>query len=160
MSTFRNAVTTLLLVMGVAGGWTVWAAEPAKTPAPAAEAPKTPAPGAQTAGTQAQRKELFAIAAEGKDATAAIPYLAARATHYHVYAENGTVVEVLPNTFLGLETGIGPAAAQMLAEHGVTVLVAGMVGPKMKDVLVANKMRFVSRKGKVQDVVNELKKSQ
>jgi len=32
------------------------------------------------------------------------------------------------------------------------------VGPKMKDVLVANKMRFVSRKGDVQGVVNELKK--
>lgn len=150
MSTFRNTVATLLLVMGVTGGFTVWAAETAKTPAP----------GAPATATQAPRKELFAIAAEGKDATAPIPYLAARATHYHVYAENGTLVEVLPNTFLGLETGIGPAAAQMLAEHGATVLVAGMVGPKMKDVLVANKMRFVSRKGKVQDVVNELKKSQ
>lgn len=150
MSTFRNVVATLLLVMGVTGGLTVWAAETAKTTAP----------GEQTAGTQAQRKELFAIAAEGKESAAQIPYLAAQATHYHVYAENGTLVEVLPNTFLGQETGIGPAAAQMLAEHGVTVLVAGMVGPKMKDVLVAKKMRFVSRKGKVQDVVNELKKSE
>jgi predicted Fe-Mo cluster-binding NifX family protein len=150
MSAFRNAVATVLLVMGVTGGLTAWAAETAKTPAP----------GEQTAGAQAPRKELFAIAAEGKEATAQIPYLAARATHYHVYAENGALVETLPNTFLNLEAGVGPAAAQMLAEHGVTVLVAGMVGPKMKDVLVANKMRFVSRKGKVQDVVNELKKSQ
>ena len=70
------------------------------------------------------------------------------------------MVEVVANTFLGLEVGAGPAAAQMLADHRVTVLVAGMVGPKMKDVLVANKMRFVSRKGNVQGVVNELKKSQ
>jgi predicted Fe-Mo cluster-binding NifX family protein len=150
MSMFRSAVAMLVLVMGVAGGLTVWAAETAKTPAS----------GAQTTGPQSPSKELFAIAAEGKEAAAPIPYLAARATHYHVYAENGTLVEVLPNTFLNLEAGVGPAAAQMLAEHGVTVLVAGMVGPKMKDVLVANKMRFVSRKGKVQDVVNELKKSQ
>lgn len=158
MSAFRNAVTTLLLVMGVAGGLTVWAAETAKTPAPGAEAPKTPAPGAPAAATPAPQKQLFAIAADGKEVTAKIPYLAARATHYHVYAENGTLVEVLPNTFLNLEAGVGPAAAQMLAERGVTVLVAGMVGPKMKDVLVANKMRFVSRKGDVQGVVNELKK--
>jgi predicted Fe-Mo cluster-binding NifX family protein len=150
MSTFRNAVAMLFLVMGVAGGSTVWAAETAKAPAPAA----------QTAATQAPQKQLFAIAAEGKEPTAQIPYLAARATHYHVYAENGTLVEVLANPFLGQEVGVGPAAAQMLAEHGVTVLVAGMVGPKMKDVLVANKMRFVSRKGDVQGVVNELKKSQ
>jgi predicted Fe-Mo cluster-binding NifX family protein len=147
MSTFRNAVTMFLMVMGVAGGLTAWAAEPAKAPAP----------GAQPVATQVP-KQLFAIAAAGKELTAEIPYLAARATHYHIYDETGTLVEVVPNAFLTLETGTGPAAAQMLAEHGVTVLVAGMVGPKMKDVLVANKMRFVSRKGNVQGVVNELKK--
>lgn len=150
MSTFRNAVSMLLLVMGVAGGLTVWAAETAQTPAP----------GPQSAATKAPQKQLFAIAAEGKELTSQVPYLAARATHYHIYDESGTLVEVVPNPFLNQEVGTGPAAAQMLAERGVTVLVAGMVGPKMKDVLVANKMRFVSRKGAVQGVVNELKKSQ
>ncbi len=150
MSTFRNAVSMLVLVMGVAGGLTVWAAETAQTPAP----------GPQTAATKAPQKQLFAIAAEGKELTSQIPYLAARATHYHIFDESGTLVEVVPNPFLNQEVGTGPAAAQMLAERGVTVLVAGMVGPKMKDVLVANKMRFVSRKGAVQGVVNELKKPQ
>ena len=150
MSMFRNAVAMLLLVMGVAGGLAAWAAE----------TPKAPAPGAQTGEAQAPRKELFAIAADGKEPTAQIPFLAGRASYYHIYAENGTLVEVLGNPFLVQTTGIGPAAAQMLAEHGVTVLVAGMVGPKMKDVLVANKMRFVSRKGDVQGVVNELKAAQ
>lgn len=149
MSGFRNAVAILLLAVGVAGGLTAWAAEP----------PKTSAAVAQPAATQAQ-KQLFAIAAEGKELSAKIPFLAARATHYHVYDENGTLVEVIANPYLDMEAGTGPAAAQMLAERGVTVLVAGMVGPKMKDVLAAKKVRFVSRKGNVQDVVNELKKSQ
>lgn len=148
MSTTRNSVAMLLLVMGLTGGMTVWAAETAKTQAA----------GAQPAATQAAHKELFAIAANGKDATAQIPFLAGRATHYHLYDENGNLVRVQANTFLNMEAGTGPAAAQMLADHGVTVLVAGMVGPKMKDVLAANKMRFVARKGIVQDVVNELKK--
>jgi predicted Fe-Mo cluster-binding NifX family protein len=139
----------LLLLIGAASGMAIWAAEPARTPAPAAQQAATQAP-----------KQLFAIAADGKESTAQIPYLAARATHYHIYDETGALVKVVANTFLTLETGAGPGAAQMLAEHGVTVLVAGMVGPKMKDVLVANKMRFVSRKGNVQGVVNELKKSQ
>jgi len=147
MSGFRNAVAMLLLAVGVAGGLTVWAAEPTRTPAP----------GAQPAERQVP-KQLFAIAAEGKELTANIPFLAARATHFHVYDENGTLAEVIVNPYLDMEAGTGPAAAQMLAERGVTVLVAGMVGPKMKDVLVANKMRFVSRKGDVQGVVNELKK--
>lgn len=149
MSTIRDAVAMLLLLIGAASGMTIWAAEPAKATAPAAQQAATQAP-----------KQLFAIAADGKESTAQIPYLAARATHYHIYDETGALVKVVANTFLTLETGAGPGAAQMLAEHGVTVLVAGMVGPKMKDVLVANKMRFVSRKGNVQGVVNELKKSQ
>jgi len=149
MSGFRNAVTMLLLAVGVAGGLTAWAAQPSRTPAA----------GAQPAERQAP-KQLFAIAAEGKELTANIPFLAARATHYHVYDENGTLVEMIANPYLDMEAGTGPAAAQMLAEHGVTVLVAGMVGPKMKDVLAAKQVRFVSRKGNVQGVVNELKKSQ
>jgi predicted Fe-Mo cluster-binding NifX family protein len=147
MSMFRNGVAVLFLVMGASGGLTVGAAETAQTAAPAAQTDATPAP----------HRELIAIAAKANEPTAEIPYLAAEATHYHVYAENGSLVEVLPNTFINLEFGVGPAAAQMLAEHGVTVLVAGMAGPKMKDVLDANKVRFVSRKGNVQDVVNELK---
>jgi predicted Fe-Mo cluster-binding NifX family protein len=150
MSTFRNAVAMSILVLVATGGLTVWAAEATKTRSPAA----------QTSATQATHKQLFAIAAVGEGPTAAIPFLGARATHYHIYDENGTLVEVLANPYLGREEGIGPAAAQMLAEYGVTVLVAGMVGPKMKDVLVAKKLRFVSRKGNVQGVVNELKKSQ
>jgi predicted Fe-Mo cluster-binding NifX family protein len=150
MQTLRNVMAWLFLVVGAAAGLTVWAAEAARTPAT----------GSQTAGAQAPRNELFAIAADGKELTARIPYLAARATHYHVYGESGNLVEVVANPFLKQEVEIGPAAAQMLAEHGVTVLVAGMVGPKMRDVLVANKMRFVSRKGNVQGVVNELKQAQ
>ena len=54
MSTFRKAVAMWVLVMGVADGLTVWAAETAKTPAP----------GAQTAATPSPHKQLFAIAAE------------------------------------------------------------------------------------------------
>ncbi len=150
MSMFCKAVASLLLVAGMAGG----------TAAMAAEVPREPAPNPQEAVAQAPKKELFAIAADGKDPTAKITFLGARATHYHVYDANGNFVAILPNTFLGQEAGVGPAAAQMLAQHGVTVLVAGMVGPKMKDRLTTNKMRFVSRKGDVQGVVNELKKSQ
>ena len=149
MAGFRNAVVMLFLALGVAGGLTAWAAQPSSAPAA----------GAQPAERQAP-KQLFAIAAEGKETSASIPFLAGRATHYHVYDESGTLVEMIANPYLDMEAGMGPAAAQMLAEQGVTVLVAGMVGPKMRDVLVAKQVRFVSRKGNVQGVVNELKKSQ
>ena len=51
----------------------------------------------------------------------------------------------------------GPAAAATLADKGVTVLVGGMAGPKMQDVLDERGVRFVRRIGTVQDVVNELR---
>ena len=117
----------------------------------AADSPPTP-------GGEVRQGALYAIAAQGKDAAAPVYFLAARATHYHLYDENGNLVEVIENPYLGKDMEIGPAAARMLADRGVTVLVAGMAGPKMMDVLVARQVRFVARRGAVQGVVDELRR--
>ena len=104
--------------------------------------------------------EKFAIAAEGDDTGAQLSHLTGIAPFFHVYDESGNLLEVLPNEFLKLEYGTGPAAATMLADHGVTVLVGGMAGPKMADVLEARNVRFVYRSAKknsVQNVVDELR---
>ena len=148
MIKFRLALIWLFLAIAVALGTVAWAAEP----------PAAPGAAAQPAAKPVQPRTLFAIAAMGKEVTAPIYFLAARASHYHLYDENGNLVEVMPNPYLGKDMEIGPAAAQMLANRGVDVLVAGMAGPKMKEVLVARKVRFVSRKGTVQGVVDELRK--
>jgi predicted Fe-Mo cluster-binding NifX family protein len=148
MTKLRLALIWVFLATAVALGIVAWTADP----------PTAPAAPAQPAAKPAQPKALFAIAAMGKEVTAPIYFLAARASHYHLYDENGNLVEVMPNPYLGKDMEIGPVAAQMLADRGVNVLVAGMAGPKMKDVLVARKVRFVSRKGTVQGVVDELRK--
>lgn len=148
MFSLRLALIWVFLATTVALGIVAWTAEP----------PAAPGVATQPAAKAVQPKALFAIAAMGKEVTAPIYFLAARATHYHLYDENGNLVEVIANPYLGKDMEIGPAAAQMLAERGVDVLVAGMAGPKMKDVLVARKVRFVSRKGTVQNVVDELKR--
>jgi predicted Fe-Mo cluster-binding NifX family protein len=103
------------------------------------------------------KKDLFAVAADGKEASSAIAKLSGVAPFYHIYDMSGNLVEVLPNPHLDLEFGTGPAAAATLADKGVTVLVGGMAGPKMQDVLDAKKVRFVQRAGTVEDVVKELK---
>jgi predicted Fe-Mo cluster-binding NifX family protein len=101
---------------------------------------------------------LFAVAAEGSDASAEISRLAGVAPFFHLYSENGVPVEVVPNSFLDLDFGTGPAAAQMLVDKGVAVLVAKRIpGPKMMEVLETNQVRLVRRIGTVQDVANELK---
>jgi predicted Fe-Mo cluster-binding NifX family protein len=103
------------------------------------------------------RPDTFAIAAEGTEASAKISKLSGVSPYFHLYDIDGKAIEVLANPHLDLEFGTGPAAAQTLADKGVTVLVGGMAGPKMMDVLDARQVRFVQRYGTVADVVKELK---
>jgi predicted Fe-Mo cluster-binding NifX family protein len=118
--------------------------------APCVEAPEQ-SPG-QT------KAPLYAVAAEGGAATAEISKLAGIAPYFHLYGEDGAAVEVVPNPYLDLEFGTGPAAAQLLVEKGVVVLVARRIpGPKMMEVLDNNSVRFVRRVGVVEDVASELK---
>lgn len=101
---------------------------------------------------------LFAIAAEAKTTKAEISKLAGISPFFHLYSDNGDVVEVLPNPYLDMEYGTGPAAAQLLVDKGVTVLVARRIpGPKMMDVLDSNNVRLVRRVGIVEDVASELR---
>jgi predicted Fe-Mo cluster-binding NifX family protein len=102
------------------------------------------------------KPDTFAISADGTELTSPISKLSGISPYYHLYDINGKAVEVLANPHLDLEYGIGPAAAATLADKGVTVLVGGMAGPKMQDVLDARSVRFVRRSGTVEDVVKEL----
>jgi predicted Fe-Mo cluster-binding NifX family protein len=102
------------------------------------------------------RPDTFAIAADGTELTSPISKLSGISPYFHLYDINGTAIEVLANPHLDLEFGTGPAAAATLADKGVTVLVGGMAGPKMEDVLNARDVRFVRRNGTVEDVVKEL----
>ena len=104
------------------------------------------------------KEPLYAVAAEGSDAAAVISKLAGIAPFFHLYAENGNAVEVVPNPYLDLEFGTGPAAARLLAEKGVVVLVARKIpGPKMMEVLDQSGVRVVRRIGTVEDVASELR---
>lgn len=129
--------------------------------APPVPCPEGAAPDA--ACTEAGAEEVlaqpqkFAIAADGQDASAPITHLTGRAPYFIIYDENGKLLEVAVNIYLQQEFGMGPQAAAMLGEKKVTVLVGGMAGPKMKKVLDANSIRFVYRKGIVQQVVDELR---
>jgi len=101
---------------------------------------------------------LFAVASDGEHADAGISKLAGIAPFYHLYDENGRLVEVIANPFLDQEFGIGPAAANMLADKGAAVIIGRRIpGPKMMDVVQERQMRFVRRKGTVADVASELR---
>jgi predicted Fe-Mo cluster-binding NifX family protein len=100
---------------------------------------------------------LFTVAADGDQPDSEISKLAGVAPFFHLYDAKGQLVEVVPNPFLDLEFGVGPAATSMLADKGAAVLIGRqMPGPKLMDVVAERKMRFVRRFGTVQDVAKEL----
>ena len=118
----------------------------------------TAAVAAEDAGDTGDYKaDTFAISADGSELSSPISKLSGVSPYYHLYDINGKAVEVLANPHLDLEFGVGPAAAATLADKGVTVLVGGMAGPKMQDVLDARSVRFVRRVGTVEDIVKELR---
>ncbi len=155
MIRLRNLLGILLLSLAAV---VVYAQEKGVPSIPCPEGAESGVPcterGTDEALTQQQK---FAIAAEGQEASAAIAHLSGRAPYFIIYDENGNLLEVAVNIYLRQEYGIGPQAAAMLAEKKVTVLVGGVAGPKMKKVLDANNIRFVHRKGVVQQVVDELR---
>ena len=117
-----------------------------------------PAPGQAEEASAPARPEVFAIAADQDQATAEIAKLPGVAPFFHIYDESGKLIEVVANPFLDRDYGIGPAAANMLADKGVTVLIGrNRPGPVMMEVLDKRQIRMVRRIGTVADVVKELK---
>ena len=108
--------------------------------------------------TTEAKEPLYAVAAQGDTATAEISKLAGISPYFHLYSENGEAVAVIPNPYLDMEYGTGPAAARLLVDKGVAVLVARRIpGPKMMEVLEDNGVRMVRRVGTVEDVATELR---
>lgn len=141
--------SVLLLLLFSTAGFSQESQQPQQT-----QQPQQPQ---QTQEQPAPGDDRFAIAAEGKEVSATITNLTGRAPYFHVYDIKGNAIEVLENPYLHQEINIGPQMAVLLSDKAVTVLVGGMAGPKMKDVLDARGIRFVLRKGVVQDVVDELR---
>ena len=141
--------SVLLLLLFSAEGFSQQGQQPQQTP----QTQQTQ----QTQEQPAPADDRFAIAAEGKEVSATIANLTGRASYYHVYDINGNAIEVFENPYLAQEFNIGPQMAVLLSDKAVTVLIGGMAGPKMKDVMDARGIRFVHRKGVVQNVVDELR---
>lgn len=117
-----------------------------------------PAPSQAAEESAPARPEIFAIAADQDQVTAEISKLPGVAPFFHIYDETGKLIEVVANPFLDQEYGIGPAAGNLLADKGVTVLIGrNRPGPVMMEVLDKRQIRMVRRIGTVADVVKELK---
>ena len=98
----------------------------------------------------------IAIAAMTPDVDAGIAKHSARAPFYLLFDEQGEMLEVVPNPFSGVDRGAAPQAALLLADKGVTLLVAGDFGPRFVSELEERGIDHIERSGQVSDSVRQL----
>ncbi|MCK4336273.1 MAG: hypothetical protein KAT94_03740 [Candidatus Aenigmarchaeota archaeon] len=73
----------------------------------------------------------IAVASLGKDEDSEISEKAGRSPYYLIFDEKGELLEGISNPFAIGGGGAGFGVAKMLADKGVSVLIAGKFGPNM-----------------------------
>jgi predicted Fe-Mo cluster-binding NifX family protein len=101
-------------------------------------------------------KEIIAIAAEGKEPTAQVSKVAARAPAFLLFDGSGKFLEALHNPLKSAARSAGPLVVDFLASKGVTTLVAGGFGAKMVRAMQGKGIRFLEFEGSAKDAVQKV----
>ncbi|MGM0418998.1 MAG: NifB/NifX family molybdenum-iron cluster-binding protein [Thermodesulfobacteriota bacterium] len=95
-----------------------------------------------------------AIAAKGKDLTSQVDERFGRADFFLITDKDcQTIEEVIENVSKNDSTGAGTGAASLVAEKGVSFLVAGNLGPKAENVISTAGINFISFAGTVSEAM-------
>ena len=100
----------------------------------------------------------IAVATLSKRTNSQIADNAGRAPYYIVFGEEGEYLESMSNPFHIGGGGAGFGVAKMLADKGVSIVVAGKLGANMKAALISRGLEFQERKGVAQEVALEILK--
>ena len=99
----------------------------------------------------------IAIASKGKNPESQVHEKFGRADYFLITDQDGKeIAETINNNAKNNSTGAGIAAAQMLVDKNVEIVVAGNLGPKAEDVLNIAGIKFKSFAGSVLNVMKEL----
>ena len=98
----------------------------------------------------------IAVAATSSETDAEVEMRGARASCYHLFDEQGELLEVLANPFLQVDRGAAPKAALLLSDKEVTLLAAGEFGPRFSSELEQRGIQHLQKSGLVSDVIREL----
>ncbi|MEA2092814.1 MAG: NifB/NifX family molybdenum-iron cluster-binding protein [Patescibacteria group bacterium] len=98
----------------------------------------------------------IAIAVNNKDQNSQISERAGRASHYLIFDEKGKALGDISNPFLEERGGAGTATAEMLADKGISVVIAGDFGRKMTDALENRGVRYYKEEGSVEEVLKKV----
>ena len=104
-------------------------------------------------GAQGKEPIKIAVASDGETIDSQVGEKAARCRWLLFFNEEGELTETLENPYRDERGGAGTSCAELLAEHKITIFVAGFVGNKMAAALEDSQITFISFKGTVKDAV-------
>jgi len=82
-----------------------------------------------------------------------------RCAYFVIYETESKATEFIPNPHKDAESGAGPGAVQLIASRGVSKIVAGEFGVKIKSLLDSLKIQMIILKKpelKIQEVIDML----
>ena len=93
------------------------------------------------------QKGKIAVAAEGKNDSAMVSAVAARSPFFLMFDQDGKFLEAIANPHKGAGGNASGLVTAFLADKGVTDVIAGDFGDKMKNALEQKGIAYVEMKG-------------
>ena len=98
----------------------------------------------------------IAVASTGPAKDSAISQQAGRALFFLLFDDKGNLFETVENPAKDKSRNAGPSAASFLADKGVTLVIAGDFGTKMKQVLEEHHIKYIEKIGVADNVVQTI----
>jgi len=99
---------------------------------------------------------IIAVASEGKTLKDSVSQVAARCPYFLFIDGTGKLLEAVDNPYEDTRGSAGVSAANFLAERNVTIVIAGMFGNKMKNVLETKEISYFESQGIVEEVIKKV----
>jgi predicted Fe-Mo cluster-binding NifX family protein len=103
-----------------------------------------------------ERKSLIAVASEGRVVTDAVGPVAARSRYFLIFDDQGKLIEILENPHRETGGGAGPLVANLMAERGVSTLIAQNFGMNIKASLDEKGVNHFEFSGQIGDAVKSV----
>jgi len=103
-----------------------------------------------------EEEVIIAVASEGKTLKDSVSQVAARCPYFLFIDGTGKLLEAVDNPYEDTRGSAGVSAANFLAERNVTIVIAGMFGNKMKNVLETKEISYFESQGIVEEVIKKV----
>jgi len=106
-----------------------------------------------TSARSAKEESLIAVVSAGQAITDPVGDAAARSPYFLIFDGQGELIEVLENPHRETGGGAGPPVAVLMAERGVSTMVAGAFGTNIKASLEEKGVNYFEFTGQVGEAV-------